>query len=83
MQGGAASDVMGGDFRNCPSARAVAVKLRAQPYPLAVASPGDAVSGDVGMFFSIYSRSAPVRLAPAWFDGRKVIAVYEDAAAVI
>jgi RNA polymerase sigma-70 factor (ECF subfamily) len=33
---------------------------------------------DVGMFFGIYSRSAPVRLAPAWLDGREVIAVYED-----
>lgn len=32
---------------------------------------------DVGMFFGIYSRSAPVRLAPAWLDGREVIAVYE------
>ncbi len=37
---------------------------------------------DVGMFFSIYSRSAPVRLAPAWLDGREVIAVYEDPLAV-
>ena len=35
-------------------------------------------SSDVGMFFGIYSRSAPVRLAPAWLDGREVIAVYED-----
>ncbi len=33
---------------------------------------------DVGMFFGIYSRGAPVRLAPAWLDGREVIAVYED-----
>jgi hypothetical protein len=32
------------------------------------------------MFFGIYSRSAPVRLAPAWLDGREVIAVYENAA---
>jgi RNA polymerase sigma factor (sigma-70 family) len=35
-------------------------------------------AGDVGMFFGIYSRSAPVRLAPAWLDGREVIAVYEE-----
>ena len=34
------------------------------------------------MFFGIYSRSAPVRLAPAWLDGREVIAVYEDPQAV-
>jgi RNA polymerase sigma factor (sigma-70 family) len=35
-------------------------------------------AADVGMFFGIYSRSAPARLAPAWLDGREVIAVYED-----
>jgi len=34
------------------------------------------------MFFGIYSRSAPVRLVPGWLDGREVIAVYEDPAAV-
>ena len=34
------------------------------------------------MFFGIYARSAPVRLAPAWLDGREVIAVYEDPQAV-
>src|SRR2546429_2247083 len=44
-------------------------------------SPRRAGAADVGMFFGIYSRSAPVRLAPAWLDGREVIAVYEDAAA--
>jgi RNA polymerase sigma-70 factor (ECF subfamily) len=38
-------------------------------------------ASDVGMFFGIYSRSAPVRLAPAWLDGREVIAVFEDAQA--
>lgn len=40
--------------------------------------PARAGAADVGMFFGIYSRSAPVRLAPAWLDGREVIAVYED-----
>ena len=34
------------------------------------------------MFFGIYSGSALVRLAPAWLDGREVIAVYEDPQAV-
>jgi RNA polymerase sigma factor (sigma-70 family) len=43
--------------------------------------PQRAGAADVGMFFGIYSRGAPVRLAPAWLDGREVIAVYEDAAA--
>jgi len=32
---------------------------------------------EVGSFFSIYSRSAPVHLVPAWLEGREVIAVYE------
>ena len=44
--------------------------------------PPRAGAADVGMFFGIYSRSAPVRLAPAWLDGREVIAVYEDPQAV-
>src|SRR6516164_7053670 len=43
--------------------------------------PPRAGAADVGTFFGIYSRSAPVRLVPAWLDGREVIAVYEDAAA--
>ena len=33
---------------------------------------------EVRMFFGIYAQYAPVRLAPAWLDGREVIAVYED-----
>jgi RNA polymerase sigma-70 factor (ECF subfamily) len=52
------------------------VRLIQSSYPLR------AGAADVGMFFGIYSRSAPVRLAPAWLDGREVIAVYEDAASV-
>ena len=48
------------------------VRLVQSTYPLR------AGPADVGMFFGIYSRSAPVRLAPAWLDGREVIAVYED-----
>src|SRR5580704_12403004 len=54
------------------------VRLIQSSYPLRAG----AGAADVGMFFGIYSRSAPVRLAPAWLDGREVIAVYEDAAAV-
>jgi RNA polymerase sigma-70 factor, ECF subfamily len=50
------------------------VRLIQSTYPL------HAGAADVGMFFGIYSRSAPVRLAPAWLDGREVIAVYEDQA---
>ncbi len=47
------------------------VRLIQSTYPLR------AGAADVGMFFGIYSRSAPVRLVPAWLDGREVIAVYE------
>jgi RNA polymerase sigma factor (sigma-70 family) len=36
---------------------------------------------DVGMFFGIYAKSGEVWLAPAWLEGREVIAVYEDRAA--
>jgi RNA polymerase sigma-70 factor, ECF subfamily len=32
---------------------------------------------EVGQFFTIYSKSPPVRLAPAWLEGREVIAVFE------
>ncbi|HXL48964.1 MAG TPA: sigma-70 family RNA polymerase sigma factor, partial [Xanthobacteraceae bacterium] len=39
------------------------VRLVQSTYPLR------AGAADVGMFFGIYSRSAPVRLAPAWLDG--------------
>jgi RNA polymerase sigma factor (sigma-70 family) len=52
------------------------VRLVQSTYPLR------AGAADVSMFFGIYSRGAPVRLAPAWLDGREVIAVYEDVAAV-
>jgi RNA polymerase sigma factor (sigma-70 family) len=48
------------------------VRLAQSTYPLR------AGAADVGMFFGIYSRSTPVQLAPAWLDGREVIAVYED-----
>jgi RNA polymerase sigma-70 factor (ECF subfamily) len=46
------------------------------------AHPLRAGAADVGMFFGIYARSAPVRLTPAWLEGREVIAVYEDPLAV-
>jgi RNA polymerase sigma factor (sigma-70 family) len=47
------------------------VRLAQSTYPLR-AGP------EVRMFFGIYAQYAPVRLAPAWLDGREVIAVYED-----
>jgi RNA polymerase sigma factor (sigma-70 family) len=35
-------------------------------------------AADVGMFFTIYAGSDRVWLAPAWLEGREVIAVFED-----
>jgi RNA polymerase sigma factor (sigma-70 family) len=48
------------------------VRLVQSTYPLR------AGAANVGMFFGIYSGSAPVQLAAAWLDGREVIAVFED-----
>ena len=35
---------------------------------------------EVGLFFTIYAQSDDVWLAPAWLEGREVIAVFEDRA---
>lgn len=35
---------------------------------------------EVGMFFSFYDQSPPVRLVPAWLEGQEVIAVFENRA---
>ena len=51
------------------------VKLKQSSYPVRTGS------ADVGMFFGIYSKLDPVWLAPAWLEGREVIAVFEDRAA--
>ena len=48
------------------------VRLVQSTYPPRVGA------ANVGMFFGIYSRKPPARLAPAWLEGREVIAVYED-----
>jgi RNA polymerase sigma factor (sigma-70 family) len=37
-------------------------------------------SADVGLFFTIYAKFEGVWLAPAWVEGREVIAVFEDRA---
>ena len=52
------------------------VRLIQSTHPLRVGA------ADVGMFFGIYAGIAPLRLAPAWLDGREVIAVWEDPQAV-
>jgi RNA polymerase sigma factor (sigma-70 family) len=50
------------------------VKLIQSAYPLRVGR------ADVGLFFSIYAKTEGVWLAPAWLEGREVIAVFEDRA---
>jgi RNA polymerase sigma-70 factor, ECF subfamily len=47
-----------------------------------VTYPPRAGAADVGRFFGFYAGFAPVRLAPAWLDGREVIAVYDGPQAV-
>jgi len=48
------------------------VKLHQSNYPVRVGA------ADVGMFFTIYAKFEGVMLAPAWVEGREVIAVFED-----
>jgi RNA polymerase sigma-70 factor, ECF subfamily len=48
------------------------VKLHQSTYPMR------AGAADVGMFFTIYAKFEGVRLAPAWVEGREVIAVFEN-----
>jgi RNA polymerase sigma-70 factor (ECF subfamily) len=50
------------------------VKLIQSTHPLRVGS------ADVGSFFTIYASIDGVWLAPAWLEGREVIAVYENRA---
>jgi RNA polymerase sigma factor (sigma-70 family) len=49
------------------------VKLQQSTYSLRVGA------ADVGKFFTIYAAFEGVRLAPAWVEGREVIAVFEGA----
>jgi hypothetical protein len=48
------------------------VKLHQSTYPMR------AGAADVGMFFTIYAKFEGVRLAPAWVEGREVVAVFEN-----
>ena len=50
------------------------VKLHQSTYPLR------AGSADVGRFFTIYAKFDGVWMAPAWVEGREVIAVFGDRA---
>jgi RNA polymerase sigma-70 factor (ECF subfamily) len=47
------------------------VRLNQATYPPRAGAAG------VGRFFSLYDQVAPVRLVPAWLEGREVIAVFE------
>jgi RNA polymerase sigma-70 factor (ECF subfamily) len=48
------------------------VKLHQSTHPVRVGA------ADVGMFFGIYAKTDGVWLAPAWLEGREVIAVFEN-----
>lgn len=48
------------------------VKLNQATHPVRVGS------ADVGMFFGIYAKIDGIWLAPAWLEGREVIAVFES-----
>jgi hypothetical protein len=50
------------------------VKLRQSLHPVRVGR------ADVGLFFTLYAEIDGVSLAPAWLEGREVIAVFEDCA---
>ena len=50
------------------------VKLHQSLHPLRVGA------ADVGLFFTLYAKIDGVWLAPAWVEGREVIAVFEDRA---
>jgi RNA polymerase sigma factor (sigma-70 family) len=50
------------------------VKLKQSSYELRVGA------ADVGLFFTIYAKFDDVWLAPAWLEGREVIAVFKDRA---
>jgi RNA polymerase sigma-70 factor (ECF subfamily) len=52
------------------------VRLNQATYPRRVGA------ADVGRFFGFYAGFAPVRLVPAWLDGREVIAVFDGPRAV-
>jgi hypothetical protein len=50
------------------------VKLIQSSHPLRTGA------ADVGLFFTIYAKNDGLWLAPAWLEGREVIAVFEDRA---
>jgi RNA polymerase sigma-70 factor (ECF subfamily) len=59
------------DWRNLRALLADDVRLHQSLHPPRTGA------ADVGMFFAHYARNESVRLAPAWLEGREVIAVFE------
>ena len=49
-------------------------------YVAVARAPIEEIEADVGLFFIIYAKIDGVWLAPAWLEGREVIAVFEDRA---
>jgi RNA polymerase sigma-70 factor, ECF subfamily len=62
------------DWDSLRALLAADVKLNQSTYPSRVGA------ADVGMFFTIYAKFEGVWLAPAWLEGREVIAVFKDRA---
>src|ERR1700732_1385215 len=54
--------------------------LAADGTPNQASYPPRAGAADVGMFFTIYAKFEGLWLAPAWLEGREVIAVFKDRA---
>jgi RNA polymerase sigma factor (sigma-70 family) len=63
-----------GDWDGLRALLADDVKLIQSSHPIRVGA------ADVAMFFTIYARIDGLWLAPAWLEGREVIAVFEDRA---
>jgi ketosteroid isomerase-like protein len=63
-----------GDWDGLRTLLADDVKLHQSLHPLRVGR------ADVGLFFTLYAKIDGVSLAPAWLEGREVIAVFEDGA---
>jgi RNA polymerase sigma factor (sigma-70 family) len=62
----------GRDWEGLRAMLANDVRLLQSTYPLR------AGAVDVGMFFGVYSREAPIRLVPAWLGDREVVAAFEE-----
>jgi hypothetical protein len=77
------SRLFGRDDRDGDSTtRSIACDTADDVWLIQSSHPLRASAADLGMFFGIYARGAPVRVAPARLDGREVIAVREDPQAV-